>query len=87
MRRSAAFLAGLVAIAISIAVPIGTAQQARRVDDATLRAAGRTGDEWLTYGLNQAETRYSPLTDINTANVSRLRPVWAYEVGSGGGGQ
>ena len=41
----------------------------------------------FTYGINQAETRFSPLTDINATNVSRLSLAWSYDVGSGGGGQ
>src|SRR5687767_4986047 len=64
-----------------------TGQQAPRIDDAALASAGRTGDNWLTYGINQAETRFSPLTDINATNVSRLSLAWSYDVGSGGGGQ
>ena len=59
--------------------------QGHRVDDAALRAAA--GDEWLTYGLTQSEARFSPLKDINAANVKRLSAAWSYEVGSGGGGQ
>ena len=51
-----------------------------------LKRAGES-DEWLTYGLNQAETRFSPLTDINATNVERLGLAWSYDVGSGGGGQ
>jgi glucose dehydrogenase len=43
------------------------------------------GDEWLTYGLTQGETRFSPLKDINATNVKRLSATWSYEVGSGGG--
>ena len=43
--------------------------QVRRVDDNGLRRAGASGDEWPTYGLTQAETRYSPLADINADNV------------------
>lgn len=55
----------------------------------TLSAQTRKADdvEWPTYGLTQSEARFSPLTDINAANVSRLAAAWAYEVGSGGGGQ
>src|SRR5215217_427777 len=83
MRKSAAVVCGAALITVSIAA----AQQARRIDDSALRAAGRSGDEWLTYGLNQSESRYSLLTDINTSNVSRLRPAWTYDLGSGGGGQ
>jgi quinohemoprotein ethanol dehydrogenase len=62
------------------------AQQPRRVDDAALRKAD-TGEEWLTYGLSQTETRFSRLADINTRNVGLLVPVWSFELGSGGGGQ
>ncbi len=62
-------------------------QQARRVDDAALRNAGKTGEEWLSYGLTPGETRYSPLKQIDTTNVSRLGLAWSYEVGLGGGGQ
>jgi quinohemoprotein ethanol dehydrogenase len=48
----------------------------------------RAGDvEWPTYGLTPSEARFSPLTDINTTNVSRLGAAWSYDVGSGGGGQ
>ncbi|HZM63481.1 MAG TPA: PQQ-binding-like beta-propeller repeat protein, partial [Vicinamibacterales bacterium] len=61
--------------------------QTTSIDDAALKKAGQSGDDWLTYGLNQAETRFSPLKEINAGNVARLAPAWAYEVGSGGGGQ
>src|SRR5262249_31316933 len=61
--------------------------QTRRVDDLALKNAGKTGEEWLTYGLNPGETRYSPLKQIDTTNVSRLGLAWSYELGSGGGNQ
>jgi PQQ-dependent dehydrogenase (methanol/ethanol family) len=83
LRKSAVILAGIIAIAAAIAA----AQQLRRVDDSLLRRAGETGDEWLTYGRDQSETRYSPLADINTSNVQRLGVAWSYDVGPGGGGQ
>jgi PQQ-dependent dehydrogenase (methanol/ethanol family) len=57
------------------------------VDDLALRNAGKSGEEWLTYGLNQGETRYSPLKQIDTTNVSRLGLSWLYDVGPGGGNQ
>src|SRR6266566_9353825 len=62
-------------------------QQPRRIDDAALRNAGKSGEEWLSYGLTPGETRYSPLKQIDAANVSRLGLDWSYEVGPGGGGQ
>jgi len=76
----------LIALLWSEPAPLA---QSPRVDDATLKTAGAPGssDEWLTYGLTQGETRFSPLKDINATNVKRLSATWSYEVGSGGGGQ
>jgi len=66
---------------------IATGQQTRRVDDAALRNASKSGEEWLTYGRDPGETRYSPLNLINTSNVSRLGLKWSYDLGVGGGNQ
>jgi PQQ-dependent dehydrogenase (methanol/ethanol family) len=57
--------------------------QARQVDDAALRNAGATGEEWLTYGLDQGEKRYSPLTQIDASNVARLSEVWSFDIPGG----
>ena len=35
--------------------------------------------EWLYYGGDQGGTRHSPLADVNTSNVTRLRPVWQWK--------
>ncbi len=63
------------------------AQTGRPVDDAALTNAGKAGGEWLTYGLNYAETRFSPLRQITAGNVSRLGLAWSYDMGPGGGTQ
>jgi quinohemoprotein ethanol dehydrogenase len=78
-------LVGIGSIALTVSSVVST-QQLSRIDDSALRRAAQTG-EWLTYGLDQAETRHSPLTEINTANVQRLGLAWSYDVGPGGGGQ
>jgi PQQ-dependent dehydrogenase (methanol/ethanol family) len=62
-------------------------QQGSVIDDEALARSGQLGDDWLTYGLDQEETRFSPLDQITNTNVDRLRLVWSYDVGSGGGGQ
>lgn len=62
-------------------------QQSKVVDDSVLKSAGKTGAEWLSYGLTPGETRYSPLNQINTTNVSRLGLAWSYDIGQGGGSQ
>jgi PQQ-dependent dehydrogenase (methanol/ethanol family) len=76
----------IAALCLSLSGAVA-AQQARRVDDAVLKNAGKSGEEWLAYGLNAGETRYSPLNQLNTGNVNRLGLAWSYEVGPGGGSQ
>src|SRR5262245_60985086 len=61
--------------------------QIRRIDDLALKNAGKTGEEWLTYGLTPGETRFSPLKQIDTSNARRLGLAWSYDVGQGGGNQ
>ena len=79
MLSKALFASGLIAV--------GAFAQSVRIDDAALRNAGRTGSEWLSYGLTPGETRYSPLNRINTTNVGRLGLAWSLDLGRGGGGQ
>ncbi len=76
----------LFQVAIGLAVATRLFAQTP-INDATLKSAGKSGSEWLTYGLTQGETRYSTLNQINTTNVSRLGLAWSYDVGRGGGGQ
>jgi glucose dehydrogenase len=40
--------------------------------------------DWMTINRDAAATRYSPLTQINTGNVGRLRLAWTYRLGGGG---
>jgi quinohemoprotein ethanol dehydrogenase len=57
--------------------------QTRRVDDGALRSAGANGEEWLTYGLDPGEKRFSPLTQIDATNVTRLGPAWSFDIPGG----
>lgn len=36
------------------------------------------GDEWLNYGRDYSEQRFSPLQQVNTDNVERLGLAWSY---------
>ena len=73
---------------LSFLLLLGIARaQTRRVDDAALKNAGKSGEEWLTYGFSQGETRYSPLNQINPSNVGSLALKWSYDLGNGGGPQ
>src|SRR5262245_56970068 len=83
-RRMTVLFLSIVGLVLATWMVFG---QTRRVDDLTLRNAGKTGEEWLTYGLNPSETRYSPLKQIDPTNVARLGLAWSYDVGPGGGNQ
>ena len=65
--------------------PIDRAWRAEaRQSTGTGRQAGRgeasEGGDWPTYNRDLAGTRYSPLTQINTKNVSTLTQVWSYRL-------
>jgi quinohemoprotein ethanol dehydrogenase len=83
--RTSTVALALTALTLSAWITAGA--QVRKVDDSALKRAGDTGTEWLTYGLTQAETRFSPLNQINAGNVKRLGLAWSHDAGSGGGGQ
>ena len=55
-----------------------------RVESAQARPAGARGadaaGDWPTYNRDLAGTRYSPLTQINTTNVSTLAQAWSYRL-------
>ena len=51
----------------------------RVVDDAALGNEAN-GDNWLAYGRTYSEQRFSPLTQISDASISRLRPGWVLEL-------
>src|SRR6185312_7109625 len=57
------------------------------VNDLALKNAGKTGTEWISYGLTPGETRYSPLKQIDASNVAKLGLAWSYDIGTGGGNQ
>src|SRR5687768_233814 len=76
---SVAVTAGVAAV---VAMASLHAQQARKVDDATLLKPA--DGEWVSYGRDYAETHHSPLNQIDQSNVSRLGLAWSAEVGSEG---
>ena len=42
------------------------------------KKAATPAQEWQTYNHDLAGTRFSPLTEINTANVAQLQKAWSY---------
>lgn len=55
---------------------------AAAVDAARLAGVDREPDQWFVQGRDAAGTFHSPLTDINTTNVSRLGFAWQYPFGT-----
>ena len=40
--------------------------------------------DWPTFGNDPGAMRYSPLRQINAANVARLQPAWTFRTGKPG---
>jgi alcohol dehydrogenase (cytochrome c) len=51
------------------------------VSGARLLASNRETDNWLMYGHDYANLRFSPLTEINKNNVRNLVPSWSFQTG------
>ncbi len=56
-------------------------QHSNYVTDDNLLAADKDPNNWLHYGRDYANTRYSPLAQVNTENVKKLVPKWNLSFG------
>jgi quinohemoprotein ethanol dehydrogenase len=74
----------LAALGILAAGITAYADKTKRVDDAALVQAAKSGEDWIMHGRDYSETRFSPLKQIDTSNASRLGLAWSYENGSQG---
>jgi quinohemoprotein ethanol dehydrogenase len=70
-------LAFLAATVFSVQIAI-----AQNVDIEALENAADSGEEWLSYGRDQGETRYSPLEQVNDSNVAELGVAWTFDTDS-----
>jgi len=76
--RSLGYVAGLAIVAAG--APLLAAGAVGPDDAALMGDAASTGDV-LTYGMGPQAQRFSPLTDINADNVSKLVPAFAASLG------
>jgi PQQ-dependent dehydrogenase (methanol/ethanol family) len=83
--RNWLFLAALL-VSLSLPAWMALAQSAKRVDDNALKDAAKNKEEWISYNRDWAETRYSPLDQINASNVSRLGLAWSFDIPNVGDG-
>ncbi|HVN00845.1 MAG TPA: PQQ-dependent dehydrogenase, methanol/ethanol family [Caulobacteraceae bacterium] len=79
MKRSigAAVAAALAVIGLWGCQP--AAKAPGQVDQARLTGADSDASNWLSYGRTYNEQRFSPLTDVSTANVNQLGLAWHYQ--------
>ncbi len=76
------FVGTLAALAI-VGVALVTAQQVPApVDDAALAKVESRSQDWLSYGRDYYEQRFSPLDQINDTNASTLGLAWSFETGT-----
>ncbi|HVZ05784.1 PQQ-dependent dehydrogenase, methanol/ethanol family [Hyphomicrobium sp.] len=66
-------LGGVAALLVCFAVPTFA-------DEVTQRAADP--NQWPSPGRDNSLTRHSPLSDINTGNVSKLQMIWSQSTGA-----
>jgi len=69
----------LLSVLIPLALTSLSAQAT--VTEKMIQDSTKTGTEVLSWGLGTQGQRYSVLKHINTANVSRLAPAWAFSFG------
>ncbi|MBM3808386.1 MAG: PQQ-dependent dehydrogenase, methanol/ethanol family [Acidimicrobiia bacterium] len=75
-----AFAGSISALAV-VCVTMSSAQQkpTATIDDAALRAPESRTQDWLSYGRDYYEQRFSPLNQINDKNVAQLGLAWSFD--------
>lgn len=56
------------------------ASEARLIDAKSIVDADNNPSEWLSHGRTYSEQRFSPLTHINSDNVSELGLAWSFDL-------
>lgn len=71
-----------VILLASAVAALSSQARAAEVDDVRLKSALEQKGDWLLYGRDYGQQRFSPLDQINTETVGRLVPKWIYQTGS-----
>ncbi len=82
--RKLGFIAALALTINGCSQPTAVTQSGN-VDAARILAAEDDPDNWLAYGRTYEEQRFSPLEDVNDANVGELGLAYAVELGTNRG--
>jgi PQQ-dependent dehydrogenase (methanol/ethanol family) len=65
---------------------VAVGQNAKRINDNALKDAAKNKEDWISYNRDWAETRFSPLDQINATNVSKLGMAWSFDIPNVGDG-
>ncbi|HET9220638.1 MAG TPA: PQQ-binding-like beta-propeller repeat protein [Terriglobia bacterium] len=65
---------------------VAIGQSPKRINDDELRDAAKSKEDWISYNRDWAETRFSPLDQINATNVSKLGLAWSFDIPNVGAG-
>jgi PQQ-dependent dehydrogenase (methanol/ethanol family) len=65
---------------------VALGQNPKQINDNALRDAAKSKEDWISYNRDWAETRFSPLDQINATNVSKLGLAWSYDIPNIGAG-
>ena len=74
--RARSWLAAAALLSAPLPMPVAHAAAAGTVDRQALLSAADNRAEWLTHGRTYDEQRFSPLAQIDTANVKNLGLAW-----------
>src|SRR5688500_12113776 len=86
MMKPANHLSFASALLAGVAFLLPSAALAGPVTAEDLRNADANRAEWIFYGRDYGNQRFSPLDQITPENVTKLRPVWAFSTGGQLGG-
>ncbi|MDT8397616.1 MAG: PQQ-dependent dehydrogenase, methanol/ethanol family [Pseudomonadales bacterium] len=68
---------------LALALLTGSVTFTAQAQDAQdLVNAANSAEEWLSYGRDYAETRFSPLQQITAANITQLGVAWTFDTDS-----
>lgn len=73
--------ASLARVLLAAALLSAGGAAAAEVTDERLLAAAADTDNWISYGRDYSNQRFSPLTQIQSGNVAKLAPKWSYRSG------
>lgn len=73
--------ASLVRVLLAVALLSAGGAAAAGVTDERLLSAAADTDNWLSYGRDYSNQRFSPLAQIHGGNVAKLAPIWSYRSG------